>query len=282
MIPVAPAELARARAALDRVAEGPIFLQSNLARYGIGGDAPRAVHLWRNADWTAFAGLTNAGVLMPQMGKAGPSDWAGLPTALARALTGGQRIAGLNGPADQIARCLMLLDLPAPHLDRTEPCFALALPDLRMPPVAGLTLAAPEDADLPLLTGWRAAYRTETSAEPPAAARRAAKAELPLWLAEDGLRLIWRDGAPVALTGLNARHGDRVQVGGVYTPPALRGQGLARAAVALHLAQLAGAGTGSAFLFAASDAAARAYQSIGFAPAGQMRIVILPQPGDSP
>lgn len=274
MIPVRAPDLPRARAALDRVAEGPIFLQSNLARYGIGGDAPRAVRLWRNAGWTALCGLTNHGVLMPQMRDATPADWAALPDALA-----GQRMVGMNGAAPQIARCLEVLDLPPPQLDRTEPCFALELSALALPPHDGLTLAAPRDADLPLLTDWRAYYRAEIMAEPPAAARASAERELPAWLAEDGLRLLWRGGEPVGLTGINARHQDLVQVGAVYTPPPLRGQGFARTAVALHLAELHQTGARRAFLFAASDAAASAYRAIGFAPAGQMRLVILPGEG---
>lgn len=274
MMPVRHDELTRARAALDLVAEGPIFLQSNLARYGIDGDAPRAAALWRNADWTSFCGLTNSGVLMPQMRDATDADWAALPAALT-----GRRMVGMNGAAPQIARCAQVLDLPPAQLDRIEPCFALDLADLVLPASDGLALAAPTDADLPMLTDWRAAYRAEVMGEPPAAARDSASAELPLWLAEDGLRLLWRGGEPVGLTGINARHGDLVQVGAVYTPPRLRGQGIARTAVALHLSELRRAGFRRAFLFAASDAAASAYCAIGFAPAGQMRLVVLPGKG---
>lgn len=271
MIPVHASELPAAIAALDLVAEGPVFLQSNLARYGLASDAPRSVHLWANASRTAFVGLTVAGILMPQMRHAGPDDWAALPQILA-----GHEVLGINGAAAQVATCLARLDLPTPRLDRTEPCLALPLRDLRMPAHEGLELRPVAAADMDLVTGWRAAYRSETSGEAPAEARAAARAELPLWLAEDGLRLLWRDGRAVAMTGLNARAGGCVQVGGVYTPPALRGQGLARAAVALHLAELRADGAGRAFLFAASAGAERAYRAIGFQPAGSMRMVILP------
>lgn len=273
MIPVTASDLPAAITALDRVAEGPVFLQSNLARYGLAADVPRSVHLWANAERTAFVGLTVAGILMPQMREAGPDDWAALPQILA-----GHQVLGINGASAQVAACLSRLDLPAPRLDRTEPCFGLTLSDLRMSAQEGLALRPVADGDMDLLTGWRAAYRVETSGESPAEARAAARAELPLWLAEDGLRLLWRGGRPVAMTGLNARAGGCVQVGGVYTPPALRGQGLARMAVALHLAELRAQGAGRAFLFAASDAAERAYRAIGFQPAGHMRMVVLPSP----
>ncbi|MFN3274411.1 MAG: GNAT family N-acetyltransferase [Paracoccus sp. (in: a-proteobacteria)] len=273
MIPVDASDLPAAIAALDRVAEGPVFLQSNLARYGLAPGAPRSVHLWANAERTAFVGLTVAGILMPQMREAGSGDWAALPQVLA-----GHEVLGINGASAQVAACLSRLDLPPPRLDRTEPCFALPLSDLRMPAQEGLELRPVAAAEMELLTGWRAAYRVETVAETPAEARTAARAELPLWLAEDGLRLLWRGGRPVALSGLNARAGGCVQVGGVYTPPDLRGQGLARAAVALHLAELRAQGAGRAFLFAASPVAERAYRAIGFQPAGHMRMVVLPSP----
>jgi predicted GNAT family acetyltransferase len=57
---------------------------------------------------------------------------------------------------------------------------------------------------------------------------------------------------------------DVVQVGGVYTPPALRGKGHARLALALHLAEARGKGVGRAILYAFSEPAARAYRAIGF------------------
>lgn len=270
MIAVGPSDLPGLAEALDRVALGPIFLQSNLARYGLASGAPRSVHLWCNEGRTAFLGLSVAGILMAQ---ADAADWAALPPALAR-----HHLTGLNGDAAQVASCLARLDLPAPRLDRIEPCLSLRLSDLRLPPHEGVRLRRVRPEDMELLTDWRATYRVETSGEEPAAARAATIAELPLWLAEDGLRLLWRQGQPVALTGLNARAGVRVQVGGVFTPPALRGQGLARAAVALHLAGLRDQGAETAFLFAASDAAERVYRAIGFQQAGHMRMVVLPAP----
>jgi predicted GNAT family acetyltransferase len=69
-----------------------------------------------------------------------------------------------------------------------------------------------------------------------------------------------------------------VQVGGIYTPPALRGRGLARAAVALHLAEARNTGVSRAVLFAASPAAARAYTAIGFQPNGSFALVLFAAP----
>ncbi len=58
------------------------------------------------------------------------------------------------------------------------------------------------------------------------------------------------------------------------TPPELRGRGYARAAVALHLAEARDAGVPRAILFAANEAAARAYRAIGFRPGGYMRMML--------
>ncbi|WP_139792875.1 GNAT family N-acetyltransferase [Pseudophaeobacter leonis] len=87
------------------------------------------------------------------------------------------------------------------------------------------------------------------------------------------MRILEVGGAPVAMTNFNAALPSIVQVGGVYTPPDLRGLGYARRAVALHLAEAQQAGITEATLFAANPAAARAYEAIGFSRIGSYRIV---------
>lgn len=274
MIPVTFEESQRALDALIACTVGPIFLPANLRTYGLGGDSPRAVRLWRNADWTAFIGLTNSGVLMPQLRDASAADLDALPHALA-----GPPINGMNGELDQIGTTVQALGLQdaATTLDRAEPCFALNLSDLIIPGPDDVTLRAPLRDDVPLLQSWRTAYRHEILGDTLDQARDNAAREVPMWLAEDALRLAIRDGQPVALAGFNARLPGLVQIGGVYTPPALRRQGLARRAVALLLSEAAASGVTRSVLFAASDNAARAYTAIGFQPAGRMRMIVYPQ-----
>lgn len=271
MIPVSAPELSRALDALPVILEGPIFLLANLRRHGLGSDNPRAVRLWRNADWSAFFGISNSGVCFPQMRDASAGDWANLREALK-----GQVITGFNGERDQVATAIEVLGLQdaASALDRIEPCMALDLSDLILPEGSELGLRAPTAADMDLLLAWRAAYRVEILGDRTSEAEANARAELPLWLGDDAFRLAIRDGQPVSLTGFNARLPDLVQIGGVYTPPELRRQGLARRTVALHLREAARQGVRRALLFAASDHAASAYRAIGLRPAGQMRIVI--------
>jgi len=71
---------------------------------------------------------------------------------------------------------------------------------------------------------------------------------------------------------------DRVQLGGVWTPPALRGRGYARAVVAGALLAARVAGVERAVLFTENDnqAALAAYRSLGFSKIGVYGIVIFP------
>ena len=88
------------------------------------------------------------------------------------------------------------------------------------------------------------------------------------WLLEDA-------GQLAAYTAFNARLPDIVQVGGVWTPPPLRGRGYARRAVAGSLLEARSGGTGRAILFTSSSQAARAYQALGFERTGEYGLLIV-------
>lgn len=234
--------------------QGPVFLRANLLRHGLAGasDHPHAVHLWQGDG--GLIGLTNAGVLLPQMAHADKEAWRDARAALA-----GRAICGIIGAETQARQAVVstgLTDAPT-RVDRVEQDFALNLADLVVPEHAGLELRPIAPADLPWLDGWNAAYQAETLGADPASAREAARRNIAAYHADDSHQVLWRGDQPVAFTGFNARLPDLVQIGGVYTPPPLRGQGYARAADA---------------------AAARAYVAIGFRPAGQILIVIYPEP----
>jgi predicted GNAT family acetyltransferase len=109
-------------------------------------------------------------------------------------------------------------------------------------------------------------------------ARAKAEVDIASYMAQDSHRLLLHEGRPVALTGFNATLPGMVQIGGVYTPAPLRGRGYARRAVALHLAEAHAKGATRAVLFAASDAAARAYQAIGFRGAQDFTLFLLATP----
>jgi uncharacterized protein len=80
----------------------------------------------------------------------------------------------------------------------------------------------------------------------------------------------------VAMTGFNASTHGIVQVGGVFTPVALRGHGYARSAVAasLQLAQREGARRSVLFTAEYNKPARSAYCSLGYEVTGDFGLVL--------
>lgn len=276
--PAKPGDAAAIESFLARHAETSMFLRGNLAAYGIdsGSVHPRASTYWLAGDpLRAVFGRSNAGFLMLQAPDLLPGDLAGFSDALL-----GQRVAGITGATAQVAAVLGALGLREKHfsLHRPEPLYRLALDQLRMPDTRA-RLRAPRAGDRDLLLSWVWDYDTETLGSPPNDATRArVKATVDSILSGDTTRILVQDGTPVAKTAFNARLPDMVQIGGVYTPPGLRGRGHARAAVALHLEEARAEGVQTAILFASGPAACRAYEAIGFERIGEYTLAILTEP----
>ncbi|MFN4160242.1 MAG: GNAT family N-acetyltransferase [Gemmobacter sp.] len=260
--------------------EGSMFPRANLARHGLeGSDDPHATWFWvvpaPDGALRAAVGVTGAGMVLPQMAGALPADWAELRAALR-----GVPVTGVVGPAAQVRRVVegLRLEGAATRHDATEPGFALDLADLAVPLGADDGITPASAADAGVLCDWRTAYQAEVLGAGAAEAGRLAQRDIEGYLAAGSHRVLWRGGQPVAFCGFNAALPDIVQVGGVWVPPDLRGQGLARRAVALHLAEARDAGVRRACLFAASEAAERAYRAIGFGPAAPMALVLFRAP----
>lgn len=83
------------------------------------------------------------------------------------------------------------------------------------------------------------------------------------------------DGIPVALSALNARLTDIVQVGPVWTPPEYRNKGYARLLIAYSLHHEKLKGIKQAILFTENPAGLKAYISIGFKKIGDYRLALL-------
>lgn len=243
-----------------------MFAASNLETQGLqGGDHPHATRFVLQLDAgriVAVVGLSTNGFLLCQAPDLTPDLARVLLAPLA-----GQTAQGMTGDAGQVAVALAAL-AHRPALETVEPLFAL---DLRRLPddLAPIRPAGP--ADVPLLTRWFASYLRETQTGPETQAAARAQAAI-----GGSLRLLVRDGAPVAMAAINAAAGDQVQLGGVYTPAEWRGRGLAGQVVTALLAERRAAGARRAVLFAASDQAARAYVRIGFARIGSYRIALWP------
>lgn len=273
--PVTAADLTEVTIFLRRHEAGSMFLLSNTAQ-GLDQPGPYGTRLWR-ADATGggvsgVIGLTRGGALMTQW--PGNADWSAL-----RAVLVGERLSVITGPAAQVAALPAALGLEHPPPERVddEPGFTLELAAMVVPDGPG-ALAGLDAADAALIGGWRAAFLHEVNGVPLARAAVDGPAEVARWRAVGSHRLLVERGRPLALCGFNARLSDVVQVGGVYVPPELRGRGHARRAVALLLAEARDRGVTSAVLFAASEAAARAYRAIGFQPAARFGRVLLGAP----
>lgn len=269
-----PDDRADLEARLVRHVDSAMFPLSNLREHGLGsGDFPSS-HDHASRFWLlghkGVVALTRSGMLMPLL-----PEQAGLQ-ALRPALAG-QRVEGVLGPSVAVRALLAELGLAALPVrkDADEPAFAVDLSNLVMPDHPHARLVRPPAEHRRLLLDWRAAYHQEVLGTPPDEARPRAEQDVGGFLARDSHRLLLLDDRLVALTGFNAGLPEIVQVGGVYTPPTLRGRGYARQAVALHLAEARGNGVTRAVLFAASDAAARAYRAIGFQPNGSFAMVRL-------
>ncbi len=252
--------------------ETSMFPLSNLVRHGMAGGHPHAMTFWGAGEpLEGVLGLTEGGMVLPQ-----------LPPALAGegvVALSGHRVLGIVGDGEQVAALQSALgpSESPPQLDREEALMSLALTDLMMPTTEGLSLAPLSAAPRDLLVRWRAASEREALGAGENAEAEA-EADVAAWLAAGSHRVLLRDGQPVAMTGFNARLPRIVQVGAVWTPTELRGQGLARAAVALHLLEARTEGVERAILFTANLFAARAYRALGFSEIGRFRLLLFGGP----
>ncbi len=252
--------------ALRRDAARAMFPLGNLAAHGMSGTGHRnATTYWVDdtADPSAVLGLTQSGGAMVY----GPDTFD--PGAMA-AILKGRALTGINGAAGPVRAVMAAAGLTgAPAiLDADEPQFLLDLAELDVP--AGPGHLVPVSDQLETAIGWRMAYEDEL--HPPA--RPISAEDPPEWATNGTYRMLVDRGTPLAMTGLNARLPDIVQIGGVYTPPASRGRGLARRVVALHLAEARAQGVRQATLFAASDAAVACYTPLGFQRIGDFALVL--------
>lgn len=195
---------------------------------------------------------------------------------------GDRAVAGIIGPLPAVRAVQALFSDRPVAKDGAEDLFDLPLSDLRVPQaLTGGTLSwrRAGTVDVPLLSLWRRDYCVETLGEPDSTALRArAAADVAASVAAGDVFVV-TDGAGTVLSMAthNARIPDTVQIGGVWTPVALRRQGLARAAVAGALLAARDDGATMAVLFTGkqNEPARRAYLSLGFKIIGDYGIVLL-------
>ncbi|WP_281984368.1 GNAT family N-acetyltransferase [Thalassorhabdomicrobium marinisediminis] len=270
--PATPEDAPEIEAFLQAHIETSVFLLSNLRKFGATGAAQDYAMTFyiTGHPVSGVVAQSTKGVVMAQW--PGGGDWA-RPLALLPA-----PITGAIGDGDQIdalLRAAGLRDRPT-NLNSDEVLYALTLSDL-IPQDGPGTLRPLTGADRAALIPWRTDYQINILGEPEETARAKAADEIAAYIAANSHRVLEAEGVPLAMTGFNAEADDLVQVGGVYTPPAQRGRGLARRAVALHLAEARAAGKTRAILFADNPSAQNAYEAVGFAPIGRFAMIFFKQ-----
>jgi ribosomal protein S18 acetylase RimI-like enzyme len=273
---------ARLDAFLARHASSSMFLRSNLRAAGIVDhgrtyQATYAAALFEDQVVAVSAHAWN-GVLLLQAPRS-------LETVARLAIDRtGRRVAGLAGPWPQVvaARAAVGLAGAPARMESREDLFDLDLDRLVVPaPLAAdggeLVCRPPRDGEIGLLATWRARFHVEVlGAADDLRLRQATRIEIEASVREEKAFVLLDRGQPAAFSGFNARLPDAVQVGGVYTPPQLRGRGYARAAVAGSLVAARAAGAARATLFTGVDnlAARKAYLALGFVITGDYGLVL--------
>lgn len=193
-------------------------------------------------------------------------------------------VKGILGPAEQVASAQHLLQLrpEAFVMNSRERLFNLPLRDLKLPDMPENSCVRHfEPAELELFTRWKVAYNLEAlNASESPALWQDCEAQAHSQIADKSYWLLEHNGTPVACSGFNTRTHNQVQIGGVWTPPELRGRGYARCVVAGSLQAAAQQGVESAVLFTDehNTPARRAYQAIGFQEIGDYAISLLKAP----
>ncbi|MBF9032775.1 GNAT family N-acetyltransferase [Rhodobacterales bacterium HKCCE2091] len=255
-----------------------MFLRGNLRDHGLAGsDHPHASRYILHEGPGGIAGvaaLTNGGNAMAMGAHDDAALWQGFVRHFA-----GRPIVALTGAPEPVRALRGALAIPpdAVSLDRLDPQYLLTIDEMRDPGAA--VIRSPGPGDRALLADWFRGYEAEAVGTAPGraaevGARRAEAAIAP----GSRIRLLTEDGAPVAMAGFNAHLPDIVQVGGVWTPPALRRAGRAGRLIAAMLREAARGGVRQATLFAASPGAARVYERIGFRRIGDYAILLMSDP----
>lgn len=256
-----------------------IFIRSNLARSGLQFQ-PKPFHAHYAG---AFSGVKLTGVAA--------HCWNGMlliqatekiaELARACAAYSGRKVSGFCGPLDQVRgaqAALNLSDAPA-AMSEAEWLYGLDLTNVIVPEILQrgvVTTRPPLPDERDLLCAWRLAYDIETLGSTDSfETRERSSRVLDQQIADGNAWVALKDDRPVSLSAFNAALPDIVQLGGIYTPPEVRGRGYAKAAVAASLLAARDRGVSRAVLFTSNPSAARSYEAVGFCRLGDFGLVLL-------
>ena len=174
------------------------------------------------------------------------------------------------------ARAALGLQSVPVAVDKPDAFYGLELSDLIVPATPnGIECRPPRFDEQPELFQWRTAYDIELlgASDTPETRERAARF-LEEQIARGQAWVAVQDGRLLSLCAFNAALPDIVQLGGIYTPPALRRRGYARIVIAASLLTARERGVGRAVLFTSNPNAARCYETLGFSREGDYALVI--------
>jgi GNAT superfamily N-acetyltransferase len=262
-----------------------MLLRANARRAGLvyEGAAFQSVHVgaFEGGALTGVAAHAWTGLMLLQA-PLGPEAVAVLARACAE--HSGRKVTGFAGPPTQVtaARAALGLVDAATAVDGHERMYAMDLADIIVPAslLNGSLVCRPPRADeCDLLHEWRFAYHVEALGSPASEETRQGAATFLDTQIADGDAWVATEAAadpavPLSLSAFNASLPDIVQLGGIYTPPALRGRGYAKAAVAHSLLVARERGAARAVLFTENPSAVRSYEAVGFRPAGGYSLVL--------
>lgn len=268
---------------LSRYRESSMFLLSNIERSGVvDGDEPfqgAYVGAFDANELVAVGAHYWNGNVMLQVGAR--VDLAG-SVARAAVAASGRAIKGIVGEQRGCTAATEFLGLSRAQfqLHETEGLYRLSLGAMRHPPNASHVRRA-EARDYDRLLNFYTDYNIEALNEPDAALARADATRSLDGRYKDARQFVLEIGGEiVAASAFNAAYATVVQIGGVWTPHALRSRGYARACVAGSLALASREGADTAILFTGDEntPAIRSYVSLGFTQIGGYFIGLLREP----
>lgn len=198
----------------------------------------------------------------------------------------GRGINGVLGPGEQVRAVQATLNADATQwqADSRESLYTLDLDELIVPQplidgqVCGRRIGSD---DLDLMTRWNVAYSIELFNEKETRELWAKRRQsIKRHLAVGTMWVLEAKGRPLACSAFNSTLREAVQVGGVYTPPELRGRGYARTVVAQSLLDARAEGIQTGILFTGQEnvAAHKAYIGIGFRVIEEYGLVLYREP----
>jgi GNAT superfamily N-acetyltransferase len=278
-----PGDEAALDAFLARHADTSMFLRSNARSAGLTdrGQPMQATYV-AALEGGRIAGVAAHcwnGMVLVQAPEGGHAAAA----ALEAVRRSGRTVTGFSGPWDQVvaARAALGLGAAPAAKDSRDELYVLDLARLVVPPElasGALRCRHPTAIELELLVDWRVRFAVEALGATDGPDLHQASADDVRLQHERGTDWLLLAGAtPVSYSVFNAMLADIVQIGGVWTPPELRGRGYARSVVAGSLLAARKQGIARAVLFAdpANEAARRAYLRLGFRIVGDYGLVLL-------